>query len=440
MIKERVEKFVKNLCLSNRLHFSVFLSKQSQVRFLHFFHFGQFFTWVIFYILFQRNRTYAYRKRGCLFECKANQGPYKIMLVETDQWPSVTKLRVQMTPNESLDYSQNGNHSLWTFLASTANNGMSYDHNLSLAFNCLGMRFCQSDYKEVYEVFRVGVLIELWVRSTETCNKIATLIRPKYRKTVVLRHYADNEEELKNNYNYCSKQNDYMRSSIEPKDAQFTCSLETVYFCDFPDCNCFYLEEHLLNRHKLTCVNREDFCPTVTYKSVQMSEYKPGEDLLHALGLRHIVEQFLTFDIETLCEAPTNPLNKRNQTLVSISVKKSWEPKSVCFTRTNSDSGSGYELVERFISHLDEAHFEFRNRFADFQRIRNRIDQFANRWGINKSYEVQAALNQIDDMERLKCIGFNSERFDVPELYPYLCLYFGAKGITFDVIKRGNGM
>ena len=316
---------------------------------------------------------------------------------------------------------------------------MSYDHNLTLAFECLGMRFNQTDAADVFNVFKLAVTVELWLRTSERCTKVTTLIRPRFKKTALLRHYCSDEETLKNVYSYCPTKKEYTRSSLEPSDAQFTCSIETVFYCDFPNCSTYYFDEVRLASHQLTCINREDFQPKVTYKFMRMSEYKVGEELLQTLGFQFFPKHFVSFDIETLCEARANPISKRNQTLVSISVKKSWQSDSICLTRKNSDSGSGFELVKQFISYLDEAHFEFKNRFADFQRIRNRLEQFGSRWGINKSYEVQAALNLINDHERLKCFGFNSEHFDCPELYPYLVTYFGNKGIEFDVIKRGNG-
>ena len=390
-----------------------------------------------FYIKVQRNRRSCYRKRGLLFEAKADDGPFTILLIEADQWPPVNQIRVSMTPYTLLDYSQDSAHSLWTFLASTASNGMSYEYNLTLTFECLGMRFNQTDAKNVFDVFKLAVCVELWIRTSDRCSKVTTLIRPHYRKTALLRHYCESEETLQQLYSYCPTKKEYMRSSLEPSDAHFTCTIETVHYCDNPNCKCYYFDQNELIRHQLTCVNREDFVPKVNYKFTRMSQYRAGEELLQTLGFKYIVEQYCSYDIETLCEQPTDHLSKRNQTLVSISVKKSWGSDSICLTRKNSEPGSGFELVTQFINYLDEAHYEYRNRFADFQRIRNRLDQFASKWGINKSYEVQAAMNLINDMERLRVVGFNSERYDVPELYPYLVTYFGNE--HFDVIKRGAG-
>ena len=430
LLGQRTEEFIKHLSTEKSLHFACILSKMTQVRKL---------THIFFQKQFQRSRKSCYRKRGCLFEYKSEQGPFRILLIESDSWPVMSSLRVQITPNESLDYSQNGCHSLWTFLASTASNGQSYDQNLSLAFNCLGMRYNQTDAKEVYDVFKIGVAVEIWLRNPTECNKIASLIRPRYQKTALLRHYASNLEQLQSIYHYCPTKKEYMRSSIEPQDAQFTCSIKTVFYCNFANCNCYYFEESQFISHQQTCVNREEFAPKVTYKCNRMNQYKAGEELLIALGHEYFVEHYSCFDIETVQEASSNSVNKQNQTLVSISVKKSWAGEAICLTRTNSESGSGYELVTKFIEYLDKAHAEYQNRFADFGRIRNKLERYATKWGINKSYEVEAAFKLIDDMERLKVLGFNSERFDVPELYPYLCSYFGVRNIQFDVIKRGNG-
>ena len=387
----------------------------------------------------KRNRQSAYRKRGLLFDVKGIQGPFKILLMEADSWPRLKSLRVQLCPNSVLDYSQNETHSLWTFLASSCTNGCTYDENLTLAFNCLGMRYSQSDAKEVFETFRMGVAVELWLRSSSCCNKVTTLIHPKYDKIVLLRHYCETEDELKRLYNFCETKKIYTRSSIEPHDAQFTCSIKTVHFCNFPNCPKYFFEENEINQHQLTCVNREEKVPKITFKCLRMSQYKPGEELLQALGFNYITQHFCSFDIETTTEPSQNPLNKRNQTLLSISVKKSWSSECVCFTRKSSDAGDGLRLVEEFISFLDIAHFEYQNQFADFQRIRNQLERYSTRWGINKSFEVQAATKLIDSMEKLKCYGFNAERFDTPELYPYLCVYYGMRKIEFEVIKRGAG-
>ena len=301
------------------------------------------------------------------------------------------------------------------------------------------MRYSSSDAKEVFETFRMGVAVELWLRSSSMCNKVTTLIHPKYHKCVLLRHYCEEEIELKSLYNFCETKKVYTRSSIEPHDAAFTCSIKTVFFCTWKNCNCYFFEEGQLNQHVLTCVNREDFSPKITFKCLRMSQYKPGEELLQALGFNYIRQHFCSFDIETITEPSQNPLDKRNQTLLSISVKKSWSPECTCFTRKSSDAGDGLKLVSEFIFYLDQAHFEYQNLFADFQRIRNKLERYSTRWGINKSFEVQAATKLIDSMEKLKCYGFNAERFDTPELYPYLCVYYGMRKIEFEVIKRGAG-
>ena len=345
-------------------------------------------------------------------------------------------MRVQMNPISVLDYTHGNQKSLWHFIATQAQNGMSLDDNIELVFQCIGMRFSACDQKALFETFKMGVCCELWVRSADSTNKIGTLIKPKFKKAVVLQFYASSEAELKEKFAFCPTKKEYTRSHIIPDDL-FECSVKEVKFCDLPNCGKFFLRDYEYERHLLTCINNSP-TPKVVYRQRRMNEYANGEELLMELGLEHQIKHFVAYDIETLTAAP-NDTKKRNQTLCSVSARKSWSNEIFCFTREDSNSSSGFQLVEKFLSYLDECQNEYKRNYCDFGTIRSRLERFANRANIMKTYEVQAAFELLNDLERVRIIGFNSEHYDLPALYPYLSAYFGSKGIEFSCIRRGNG-
>ena len=347
-------------------------------------------------------------------------------------------MRVQMSPMSVLDYSQANQKSLWNFIASESQNGMSLDYNIELVFQCIGMRFSACDQKVLFETFKLGVCLELWVRNADSCSKVTTLINPKFKKSAVLRFYAPSEAVLKEKFAFCPEKKEYTRSHIMPDDL-FECSVKQIQFCDLPNCGKhFFLDRHYeYEQHLLTCINNSPQAK-VYYKQRRMSEYASGEALLIQLGLKHQIKQFVSYDIETIT-APPNETKKRNQTLCSISARKSWSDEIFCFTREDSNASSGFQLVEKFLSYLNECRNEYVRLYCDFGTIRSRLERFANRANIMKAYEVQSAFELLNDLEKLRIMGFNSEHYDLPALYPYLSAYFGSKGIQFSCIRRGNG-
>ena len=187
-------------------------------------------------------------------------------------------------------------------------------------------------------------------------------------------------------------------------------------------------------------MNGSNFEPRVSYKQVRMSEYRIGEQLLEELGLNYSISEFCTYDVETCTEGGGNAIRKRNQQIISISARKSWSDQPYCFIRKDSNAGSGLVLVEEFLKWLDEAQLEYKQRFCKLQDIRSRLKQFSLRANIYKTFEVQSAHQKLDDLERLRVIAFNSEKYDLPVMYPYLCMIYGSKSIEFSCIKRGNGL
>ena len=416
MINDRTEVFIPALASELKLHFAVQLSKQTQ-----------------------RSRKHAYRKRGLLYESKGITGPFTIVLVQADSWPSIQTLSVQLEPKISLDFSSGNKHSLWTFLAHTASNNRDYDYNLGMAFNLLGMRYTVCDETDVFAQYKLGVSCELWCRSATSCKKITCLMKPKYKKVVRLRYYAETENEIQKTFNYCPKLERFTRSFLSTDDL-FECTISNVFFCDNANCPLFFFVQSEMQNHISTCVNGSNFEPRVSYKQVRMSEYRIGEQLLEELGLNYSISEFCTYDVETCTEGGGNAIRKRNQQIISISARKSWSDQPYCFIRKDSNAGSGLVLVEEFLKWLDEAQLEYKQRFCKLQDIRSRLKQFSLRANIYKTFEVQSAHQKLDDLERLRVIAFNSEKYDLPVMYPYLCMIYGSKSIEFSCIKRGNGL
>lgn len=416
MIKDRTEVFIPALATELKLHLAVQLSKQTQ-----------------------RSRKAPYRKKGLLYSTKGGDGPFTIVILEANSWPEMSKLRVQMEPNESLDFSTTIKHSLWTFLAHTASNNRDYDYNLGMAFNLLGMRYTTNDEADVFAQYKLGVMVQLWHRSAIQCKKLACIMKPKYKKVALLKYYAETENELKEAFNWCPKLERFTRSFLTAEDL-FECSITNVWYCDNINCGLFFLVLSEFENHMSTCVNGSNFEPKVTYKQKRMSEYHIGEQLLADLGLQHSISEFCTYDIETCTEAGENTCKKRNQQIISICARKSWSDQTYSFVRKDSNTGSGIKLCEDFLLFLDEAQLEYKQRFCQLQDIRGRLKQFSLRANINKTFEVQAANQILDDLERLRVIAFNSEKYDLVCLYPYLCLIYGCKSIEFSAIKRGNGL
>ena len=213
-----------------------------------------FYILLILYLKFdkKRNRKGCDQRKELLFEANGSTGPLNWIMIESSSWPNIVSMRVQMDPKKVLEQCNGNQKSLWHFIASEFRNGMSLDDNIKLVFQCIGMRFSASNQKALFDTFQLGVCCELWVKTTESCHKVCTLIKPIFKKAIVLRFFASSEAELKEKFALRPRKKEYTRLYITPDDL-FNCSVKEIKFCNLPNCNKYFFNDNDFEQHTLAC-------------------------------------------------------------------------------------------------------------------------------------------------------------------------------------------
>ena len=163
------------------------------------------------------------------------------------------------------------------------------------------------------------------------------------------------------------------------------------------------------------------------------------ENFLLSIGFKFNSTKFCAFDIES-STTKDDGQKKLNQSIISISVCASWktdEPK--CFLRENSCTSSATNLVKLFMVELHSLQSEYVTKFcSEIFEVENHIAEMVN---MNFSHKnlISKTQQYLANLKKLTVLGWNSERYDLPQLFAFLIAYFGNSGEQLFIIRRGSG-
>lgn len=164
------------------------------------------------------------------------------------------------------------------------------------------------------------------------------------------------------------------------------------------------------------------------------------ENFLLSLGFKFHSTKFCAFDIESSTMKDDGQSQKLNQSIISISVCASWktdQPK--CFLRKNSCTSSATNLVKLFMVELHSLQSEYVTKFcSEIVEVENHLDEMVN-MNFSHKHLISKAQQYLANLKKLTVLGWNSERYDLPQLFAFLIAYFGNSGEQIFIIRRGSG-
>lgn len=154
---------------------------------------------------------------------------------------------------------------------------------------------------------------------------------------------------------------------------------------------------------------------------------------------------FAVFDIETVCPEITH-----KTVLISLATifgeDGSEVRRSQVFCRKNMTKAGLDKLVKEFATALDKAqkqlidHFPFTDALERLKKEKAAILQGELSVQPMVANHIKAGASYLQGLLKLGVYGFNSERYDVPILYPDLVQFFMRKGAEPKMIKAGAGI
>ena len=398
--------------------------------------------------------------------------------MEVDCWPLFNQLRVHTDPVEFLTVENNSGESLWVYLAKLDKNH-SYDFNFKKVVASIGLRLTISDEKKFFSIFGIGLNIEIWQRNSKDCFKIKTIYRTKYTKAgykihrilifpfhlwnlnqrvrkgkksgslemihrvvlyqlkeFCLKQFFESDEVAKSSWHY--QKGDFTKSYICSNDI-FQISTKQIFWCENENCQRRFESKSLLDNHKESCPLQAPI-QTITYKQSIMAYSSEEENFLASIGFKFNSTKFCTFDIE--CSTKTDVGQKKlHQTIISISCCASWKTTSPkCFLRKNSCTSSAQILVKEFLVELHSLQLEYVTKFcSEIVAVENHINDLSMNMNFASKHVISKAQQYLANLKKLICIGWNSERYDMPQLFAFLIAYFGNSGEEIFIIRRGSG-
>ena len=307
-----------------------------------------------------------------------------------------------------------------------------------LILSNLGQKLLENDEKKLIKLCNYGLQVEIFARNSQSCKKLATVIRTKAKQAFKAVKYYDTIQDAKRDWCYDQKKQKYQRSYVSIEDLFDKIEKRTFLFCDNRNCGKRFDLESKYSQHRETCSLRESVT-NIRYKQLKSEPDDIGLRLLKDLGFNHITKHFMVFDVECVTSSKTS--NKRNhQTLVSISAQCSWENSPVCFIRENSNIDSGIKLVKQFLAYAHQRQNYFEGEFCQhLTPFREQLESFGDK-SISLNYEINRAKATLENLSKLLIFSFNGERYDSPCLYPYLAMLIGEGGESLNIIKRGSGL
>ena len=298
--------------------------------------------------------------------------------------------------------------------------------------------------KHFLKLFGIGFSV---ITSNKT-NKGESSIRSN-----LVRHHrskADKFITLKTRSNF------HKRTFIDIKNDRFNLKKsDIIYECSNAGCDFVSLEKFRLTRHEAVCAPGQQ----IKYVQKDICAKGPREFLIDEgfISPDLNIQNAAYFDIESFAEINNLPVEGRTevistQRMVCISVTANFGagPRTVCFARNSFDKDDYQRVLRELTIHLKKLQLELVLSLPG--EVRDSIEKIEDILAQNKaakestgksllSVERQTrfvqGLKYLKSFEKLKILGFNSERYDLIILIPGLIELWGPD--TVEVIRRGAG-
>ncbi len=152
---------------------------------------------------------------------------------------------------------------------------------------------------------------------------------------------------------------------------------------------------------------------------------------------------FVTYDIETV-ENLKNSTTKNttihaHHSLLSIGLSNNLDRRyDRCFVRKDSTHEAAQEMVKAFVDELDiqfKLHAEMiPEYFKECEKVLQQKIEEAPKKPMKDKY--RSYLNKLQSYTVMAVFGFNSSKYDMTVLCPYLFTEFHARGLSVNVVKK----
>ena len=221
-------------------------------------------------------------------------------------------------------------------------------------------------------------------------------------------------------------------------DSVFTCTVTAK-------CNYHARDGFTLKRHEEKCTDQ----PEIKSRAKQYGRYSDPFQMLIEHGFVpddfSPPQHFSVFDLETLDGTPPSELDYEQTVelkLVSIAVAHNIGNalESMYFQRENSHPSSAQRLVDSMMDYL--VGLVTRRIAALPDCVEKSIERLEEDAATNRQIPFilrRTCLQQLKNLKRLTTFGFNSSRFDLKLIVPYLAHYAHARNLPPPaILKRGT--
>ena len=228
-----------------------------------------------------------------------------------------------------------------------------------------------------------------------------------------------------------------------------------MYMCDFEDCPFFTDDRGTFAKHVKSC---KDFCRKVSAKQKIYGKHESPLSVMvedgylprKALDFSH--KMFACFDIETLELQEDDDVDAEVKRDEGLTFKNELRFCSValgsnipnvetkCFVRESSAPDSAEKVIDAFFAYLTEIKEKFDMLIPKyFQKAKEQLEQEMSSMEFSaERTKLFSYLRYLKTFSSLIIYGYNSSKFDIPVLVPYLLTIGRRLGYEPNAIKKGT--
>ena len=219
-----------------------------------------------------------------------------------------------------------------------------------------------------------------------------------------------------------------------------------VHECQF-GCEYSSTRRRDVQRHEIKCTMET----VMRTKQIALTDPDPRDWLVENNYVAHssIVKEFVTYDIETLMIPTGNGIKEHKCLMIALAKNFGSEPRSLVIKRASLDEVGYNEMLDKFYKTLQEFLVEYQSQSVP-KEYRNALLSIYETYSLLKDNKITLhpkfragmyqAKNYLEKICRMKVFGYNSERFDLPILFPGLLKLLKKNGEEVDTIKNGSGI
>ena len=300
-----------------------------------------------------------------------------------------------------------------------------------------GSRFVVfGEEREFFDKFGFGYRVITKTESTRTHNRrphVKIVHRSLYEDHILLQFVSGNWSNEKETINEYDKFVLLPTTSVPIHECQFGCEYSSTRRTD--------VERHEVKCSMETVMRTKQICLT-----------DPGaRDWLiknNFLTQSSIVKEFLTYDIETLMIPSENGVKEHKCLMIAVYKNFGSEPRSRVIRRSSLDEIGYDEMLDEFYKTVRKFMTEFLEQpvllelqaalkfiYETYQQLKSKTITVHPKYRAG----MYQAKKYLEKMIKLKVFGYNSERFDMPVIFPGLLKILRKNGEEVDAIKNGCG-